>query len=75
MGNYWATYVTHPDTMPVPEGSPTFDPMYGFPDGRKPRGKYRRSKPNLVRATESRFAFLLLLCSHEYEFHFHFYSL
>ncbi|CAL1682352.1 unnamed protein product [Lasius platythorax] len=37
MGNYIATYITHPDTMPVPDGPPTFDPMLGFPNGRKPR--------------------------------------
>ncbi|XP_014478542.1 PREDICTED: NADH dehydrogenase [ubiquinone] 1 beta subcomplex subunit 7 [Dinoponera quadriceps] len=37
MGNYIATYITKPDVMPVPEGPPTFDPMLGFPTGRKPR--------------------------------------
>ncbi|XP_011867524.1 PREDICTED: NADH dehydrogenase [ubiquinone] 1 beta subcomplex subunit 7 [Vollenhovia emeryi] len=37
MGNWIATYITHPDTMPVPDGKPTFDPMFGFPNGRKPR--------------------------------------
>ncbi|KAL0109575.1 hypothetical protein PUN28_014554 [Cardiocondyla obscurior] len=37
MGNYIATYVTHPDTMPKMDTEPTFDPMYGFSKGRKPR--------------------------------------
>lgn len=40
MGNQIATYITNPDTMPVPNGKPTFNPMLGFPNGRKVRGKY-----------------------------------
>lgn len=26
--------------MPIASGEPTFDPMFGFPNGRKIRGKY-----------------------------------
>lgn len=37
MGNIWATYVSHRDTMPEAETAPTFDPTYGFSNGRKPR--------------------------------------
>ncbi|XP_071581571.1 NADH dehydrogenase [ubiquinone] 1 beta subcomplex subunit 7 [Temnothorax nylanderi] len=37
MGNWIALYITHPDTMPTPDGKSTFDPMFGFPNGRKPR--------------------------------------
>ena len=40
MGNYIATHITHPDTMPKSDGKPTFDPMYGFPNGRKIRGMF-----------------------------------
>lgn len=40
MGNQIATYITNPDGMPVPNGKPRFDPALGFPQGRKPRGKY-----------------------------------
>ncbi|XP_018300796.1 NADH dehydrogenase [ubiquinone] 1 beta subcomplex subunit 7 [Mycetomoellerius zeteki] len=39
MGNFIATYITHPDTMPKSDGKPTFDPMFGFPNGRKIREK------------------------------------
>ncbi|XP_046833698.1 NADH dehydrogenase [ubiquinone] 1 beta subcomplex subunit 7 [Vespa crabro] len=37
MGTLWSAYVTHPDTMPEAETAPTFDPLYGFKNGRKPR--------------------------------------
>ncbi|EZA48147.1 hypothetical protein DMN91_008333 [Ooceraea biroi] len=38
MGNYWVSaHITHPDTTPRHESAPTFDPMLGFPKGRKPR--------------------------------------
>lgn len=32
-----SAYVTSPDTAPNLESMPSFDPMYGFPDGRKER--------------------------------------
>ncbi|KAK2580413.1 hypothetical protein KPH14_006164 [Odynerus spinipes] len=37
MGNIWAAYVSHPDTMPEAETDPTFDPNFGFTKARKPR--------------------------------------
>ncbi|XP_032672920.1 NADH dehydrogenase [ubiquinone] 1 beta subcomplex subunit 7 [Odontomachus brunneus] len=37
MGNFIATHFTKTDVMPVPEGPPTFDPMLGFPEGRRVR--------------------------------------
>ncbi|XP_070563178.1 NADH dehydrogenase [ubiquinone] 1 beta subcomplex subunit 7-like [Ptychodera flava] len=37
MGQMWTAYVTHSDTAPDLEKLPTFDPLYGFPDGRKER--------------------------------------
>lgn len=30
----------HPDVTPVPESEPTFDPNYGFPNGRKKRSEF-----------------------------------
>uniref|UniRef100_A0A7R9B8T2 NADH dehydrogenase [ubiquinone] 1 beta subcomplex subunit 7 n=2 Tax=Timema TaxID=61471 RepID=A0A7R9B8T2_TIMSH len=36
MGNAWALYA-HPDVTPHPLKDPSFDPLYGFPNGRKPR--------------------------------------
>lgn len=38
MGNAWAAY-TDPEGTPHPLKGPSFDPMYGFPNGRKERGK------------------------------------
>ncbi|XP_072023263.1 NADH dehydrogenase [ubiquinone] 1 beta subcomplex subunit 7-like [Amphiura filiformis] len=37
MGHMWSTYVTNPDTSPDIYNMPTFDPLYGFPEGRKER--------------------------------------
>ncbi|XP_059143065.1 NADH dehydrogenase [ubiquinone] 1 beta subcomplex subunit 7-like [Physella acuta] len=37
MGNMWYTYVSHPDTAPDYKNPPTFDPLLGFPNGRKER--------------------------------------
>ncbi|BFZ17077.1 hypothetical protein BsWGS_20116 [Bradybaena similaris] len=37
MGNMWYAYVSHPDTAPNHKQPPTFDPLYGFPNGRKER--------------------------------------
>ncbi|KDR19402.1 NADH dehydrogenase [ubiquinone] 1 beta subcomplex subunit 7 [Zootermopsis nevadensis] len=36
MGNAWAAY-TDPEGTPHPLKGPSFDPMYGFPNGRKER--------------------------------------
>ncbi|CAL1546845.1 unnamed protein product [Lymnaea stagnalis] len=35
LGPMWYTYVSHPDTAPDYKNPPTFDPMLGFPNGRK----------------------------------------
>lgn len=40
MGNYMDAYVTKPDTTPSPVKEPSFDPNFGFPNGRKERGNY-----------------------------------
>lgn len=40
MGHIISTYWTKPDVMPVYDSTPTFDPLYGFPNGRKPRGMF-----------------------------------
>uniref|UniRef100_A0A2C9KSY4 NADH dehydrogenase [ubiquinone] 1 beta subcomplex subunit 7 n=1 Tax=Biomphalaria glabrata TaxID=6526 RepID=A0A2C9KSY4_BIOGL len=37
MGNMWYAYVSHPDTAPDFNKPPTFDPLLGFPNGRKER--------------------------------------
>ncbi|XP_784178.1 NADH dehydrogenase [ubiquinone] 1 beta subcomplex subunit 7 [Strongylocentrotus purpuratus] len=37
MGQMWTAYVTNPDTAPDLNNLPTFDPEYGFPDGRPER--------------------------------------
>ena len=42
MGNVgsWVTTITDPPGInPGPDAKPTFDPMYGFKNGRKERGK------------------------------------
>ncbi|KAJ8887914.1 hypothetical protein PR048_007398 [Dryococelus australis] len=36
VGNAWALYV-HPDVTPHPLKESSFDPLYGFERGRKPR--------------------------------------
>lgn len=38
MGNWYSTYIGNPAGMPDYHKPPTFDPMYGFPNGRKERG-------------------------------------
>ncbi|PVD23549.1 hypothetical protein C0Q70_16821 [Pomacea canaliculata] len=37
MGNMMYAYVTHPDTAPDIKNPPTFNPLLGFPNGRKER--------------------------------------
>ncbi|KAL5016698.1 hypothetical protein ScPMuIL_006287 [Solemya velum] len=37
MGNMMYAYVTNPDTVPDYNAPPTFDPLQGFPNGRKER--------------------------------------
>ncbi|XP_077981537.1 NADH dehydrogenase [ubiquinone] 1 beta subcomplex subunit 7-like [Glandiceps talaboti] len=37
MGHMWSAYVSHPDTAPDLHKIPTFDPLYGFENGRKER--------------------------------------
>jgi hypothetical protein len=39
MGNAWALY-SDPEGTPHPLQGPSFDPLYGFPNGRKERGKW-----------------------------------
>lgn len=38
MGVPWSS-ILEPDVTPVGNTEPTFDPLYGFPKGRKPRGR------------------------------------
>lgn len=46
MGGLWSYQKSgfnlhfHPEVTPGPDEEPTFDPLIGFPDGRKPRGRY-----------------------------------
>ncbi|XP_022110399.1 NADH dehydrogenase [ubiquinone] 1 beta subcomplex subunit 7-like isoform X1 [Acanthaster planci] len=37
MGHAWSAYVTNRDTAPDLYNLPTFDPLYGFPEGRQER--------------------------------------
>ncbi|XP_071453457.1 NADH dehydrogenase [ubiquinone] 1 beta subcomplex subunit 7 [Hetaerina americana] len=37
MGNAWALYVSDPEGTPTPLKESAFDPLYGFPNGRKER--------------------------------------
>ncbi|KAG7197594.1 hypothetical protein KM043_016910 [Ampulex compressa] len=37
MGQMWIKSITDPDVIPKAEQPPTFDPMLGFPNGRKER--------------------------------------
>ncbi|XP_046995475.1 NADH dehydrogenase [ubiquinone] 1 beta subcomplex subunit 7 [Schistocerca americana] len=37
MGNAWALYVSDPQGTPQPMKEPSFDPLLGFPNGRKQR--------------------------------------
>ncbi|XP_063699564.1 NADH dehydrogenase [ubiquinone] 1 beta subcomplex subunit 7 [Culicoides brevitarsis] len=37
MGNWTARYITNPEGTPDGSTPPSFDPMYGFPNGRKER--------------------------------------
>lgn len=39
MGHMYSAYVKSPDTTPDYRNSPTFDPNYGFENGRKLRSK------------------------------------
>uniref|UniRef100_A0A0B7A071 NADH dehydrogenase [ubiquinone] 1 beta subcomplex subunit 7 n=1 Tax=Arion vulgaris TaxID=1028688 RepID=A0A0B7A071_9EUPU len=49
MGNVWYTYVSHPDTAPDFRSPPTFDPLYGFPNGRQER-KIKATREELDKA-------------------------
>jgi hypothetical protein len=46
MGNAWALY-SDPEGTPHPLQGPSFDPLYGFPNGRKERGKWIMFPANL----------------------------
>ena len=46
MGHVYSAYIGSPDTAPVYTEPPTFDPNYGFPSGRKERGKCRELSCN-----------------------------
>lgn len=37
MGNMYSAYVSSPDATPNINANPTFDPLYGFTNGRKER--------------------------------------
>jgi len=37
MGHMWSSYITNKDTTPDLSKTPTFDPLYGFPNGRQER--------------------------------------
>jgi NADH dehydrogenase (ubiquinone) 1 beta subcomplex subunit 7 len=37
MGNMYTAYISSPDTAPDIKAGPTFDPLYGFENGRKER--------------------------------------
>lgn len=38
MGNWYSRYYANPAGTPSNEVPPSFDPLYGFPNGRKERG-------------------------------------
>lgn len=40
MGNWGSRYITNPAGTPDHHKPPSFDPMYGFPNGRKERGTF-----------------------------------
>lgn len=40
MGNWYSLHVSNPEGTPHPLNEPSFDPLYGFPNGRKERGKF-----------------------------------
>lgn len=44
MGNAWTHYVSEPQNRPDFENAPTFDPLQGFPSGRKERGETQNSE-------------------------------
>ncbi|XP_071799181.1 NADH dehydrogenase [ubiquinone] 1 beta subcomplex subunit 7-like [Asterias amurensis] len=37
MGHLWSAYITNPDTAPDISKHSSFDPLYGFPEGREER--------------------------------------
>lgn len=41
MGSSYSLY-KNPDTTPLGDSQPTFDPLLGFPEGRKERGKEKK---------------------------------
>jgi hypothetical protein len=44
MGNAWTNYVSEPQNRPDFENAPTFDPLQGFPNGRKERGETQNTE-------------------------------
>ncbi|CAB3377378.1 Hypothetical predicted protein [Cloeon dipterum] len=57
MGTYWSSY-RHPENFPDRTREPTFDPLYGFPNGRKPR--------EMIASVEEMEAAKLDLCDRDY---------
>ena len=41
LSDWWQTVKDPPGINPGPNATPTFDPMFGFENGRKERGKHR----------------------------------
>ena len=70
MGNaynikHWVGTITEdPELRPGYESTPTFDPMFGFKNGRKERGKLESIKlqPRISQLTKSIRAFRIFKC-------------
>lgn len=61
MGHAYSQFIGDPETKPNYKAGPTFDPLYGFQDGRKERGQAGFSTSNL---TPNRRSQLLIISFH-----------
>jgi len=48
MGNWATTHFLEPGVTPLTDAEPSFDPLFGFPNGRKERGRPTQELTNFI---------------------------
>jgi hypothetical protein len=69
MGNSWTHYVSEPQNRPDFDNPPTFDPLQGFPNGRKERGETQKTMVLFFGTVPLAPSFLFGLCLEFFNLH------
>jgi hypothetical protein len=70
MGNSWTHYVSEPQNRPDFDNPPTFDPLVGFPNGRKERGETQKTMVLFFGIVSLAASCLFGLCLEYFNLHF-----